>query len=318
MGRLFSGLCQQGCWTCLDEFNRILVEVLSVVAQQLLQVRNALLEGKVQFNFEKDDIPLKTEFGCHVTMNPGYAGRTELPDNLKVLFRPVAMMIPNYGLIAEIMLFAEGFGEAKRISTKMVQLYKLSSEQLSQQKHYDFGLRAVKSVLVMAGTLKRANPDMIEDAVLIRAMKDANVPKFLKADLPLFGAIITDLFPGIEIKENDYGKLKVTIEKMIDEKQFVKNPTFVLKVIQLFETFNVRFGVMLVGTTGSAKTRSYEILEDTMNHLRENNYHDKSFQMVKKIILNPKAISMNEMYGYVNASQEWFDGLASKVMRIAA
>jgi dynein heavy chain len=70
----------------------------------------------------------------------------------------------------------------------------------------------------MAGTLKRSNPDMIEDAVLIRAMKDANVPKFLKADLPLFGAIISDLFPGIEIKENDYGKLKVTIEKMIDEK----------------------------------------------------------------------------------------------------
>lgn len=270
------------------------------------------------FNFEKDEIPLKPEFGCHVTMNPGYAGRTELPDNLKVLFRPVAMMIPNYGLIAEIMLFAEGFGEAKRISTKMVQLYKLSSEQLSQQKHYDFGLRAVKSVLVMAGTLKRSNPDMIEDAVLIRAMKDANVPKFLKADLPLFGAIISDLFPGIEIKENDYGKLKITIEKMIDEKQLIKNPTFVLKTIQLFETFNVRFGVMMIGTTGSAKTTSYEILEDTMNYLREKGDPDQSFQTVKKIIMNPKAISMNEMYGYVNSSQEWFDGLASKVMRTAA
>jgi dynein heavy chain len=134
MARLFSGLCQQGAWTCLDEFNRIGVEVLSVIAQQLMQIREALLAGKASddgkstFIFSDKTIPLKPAFGCHVTMNPGYAGRTELPDNLKVLFRPVAMMIPNYGLIAEIMLFAEGFGNGTELSKKMVQLYKLSSE----------------------------------------------------------------------------------------------------------------------------------------------------------------------------------------------
>jgi dynein heavy chain len=170
----------------------------------------------------------------------------------------------------------------------------------------------------MAGSLKRANPDMIEDAVLIRAMKDANVPKFLKEDLPLFFAIIGDLFPGVEVKENDYGILKVTLEKMTVEKKMVPQDNFILKCIQLFETFLVRFGVMLVGATGSGKTRVYECLEDTMNHMRENNSKDKVYQMVKKIILNPKAISMDEMYGYVNSSQEWFDGLASKVMRSAA
>ena len=108
-------------------------------------------------------------------------------------------MIPDYGLIAEIMLGAEGFANAKILSKKMTKLYSLSSEQLSQQDHYDFGLRAVKSVLVMAGTLKRANPDLIEDSVLIRAMRDANVPKFLVHDLPLFAAIIQDLFPTISI-----------------------------------------------------------------------------------------------------------------------
>ena len=178
--------------------------MLSVIAQQLLLIRTALLGGVEDCLFEGTWIKVKPEFGCHITMNPGYAGRTELPDNLKVLFRPVAMMIPSYGLIAEIMLFAEGFGESRVLSKKMVQLYKLSSEQLSQQDHYDFGMRAVKSVLVMAGVLKRANPADNEDAVLIRAMKDANEPKFLKDDLPLFNAIVQDLFPSVEIKDPDY------------------------------------------------------------------------------------------------------------------
>ena len=181
MAKLFSGLCQTGGWCCLDEFNRIDIEVLSVVAQQLLSVRQALLQQLTHFVFEGDAIPLKPTFGCMITMNPGYAGRTELPENLKVLFRPVSMMVPDYALIAEMMLFAEGFAEASTLSKKMTRLYKLASEQLSQQDHYDFGMRAVKSVLVMAGALKRQQPDESEQTVLIKAMKTANEAKVTDA-----------------------------------------------------------------------------------------------------------------------------------------
>ena len=290
-----------------------------MIAQQLLTIREALLRGQSNFLFEGKEIPLQPTLGVHITMNPGYAGRTELPDNLKVLFRPVAMMIPDYGLIAEIMLFAEGFGNAKVLSKKMVQLYKLSSEQLSQQDHYDFGMRAVKSVLVMAGSLKRSNPSLNEDAVLIRAMRDSNVPKFLKDDLPLFSAIVQDLFPSIEITESDYGELQTQIEESIESFGLQQHPVFLLKCIQLFETFNVRFGVMLVGPTGGGKTTCYNVLQHTMSTLREKGSKDERFQHVKKTIFNPKAISMGELYGEVNPiSQEWHDGLASKVMRSAA
>lgn len=73
-----------------------------------------------KFFFEDHHIPIKKEFGVHITMNPGYAGRTELPDNLKILFRPVAMMVPSYRMIAEVMLAAEGFQKSLKLSHKMV------------------------------------------------------------------------------------------------------------------------------------------------------------------------------------------------------
>lgn len=69
------------------------------------------------------------------------------------------------------------------------------------QDHYDFGMRALKSVLVMAGSLKRANPDLPEDIVLIRAMRDSNLPKFLLPDVQLFSNIIGDLFPGVQVPD---------------------------------------------------------------------------------------------------------------------
>ena len=83
-------------------------------------------------------------------------------------------------------MYSEGFESSKTLAQKMTQMYKLCSEQLSQQDHYDFGMRAVKSVLVMAGSLKRQNPDKKEDIVLIRALRDSNLPKFLAQDAILF------------------------------------------------------------------------------------------------------------------------------------
>ncbi|CEL99773.1 unnamed protein product [Vitrella brassicaformis CCMP3155] len=316
MAKLYSGVVTAGAWTCLDEFNRIDIEVLSVIAQQLLTIRVALLDGKSEFLFEGRVLKLKPTLGVFITMNPGYAGRTELPDNLKVLFRPVSMMVPDYTLIAEIMLFAEGFGEAKKLSGKFTKLYKLSSEQLSQQDHYDFGMRAVKSVLVMAGALKRAEPDLSEDIVLIRAMRDSNVPKFLAHDLPLFYAIVSDLFPGVEVPFIDYGELQSSIEACMAEGGYQVHEPLIKKVIQLYETFNVRFGVMLVGPTTGGKTVCYKMLAGAMTKLRKEGHPKEDYQVVHYSVLNPKCITMGELYGEFNElTQEWTDGLGSTIMR---
>ena len=94
--------------------------------------------------------------GIFVTLNPagkGYGGRSKLPDNLKQLFRPVAMTKPDNDLIAEVILYSEGFKDAKNLGKKLVSLFNLSRELLSLQQHYDWGLRALKTVLKSCGSL---------------------------------------------------------------------------------------------------------------------------------------------------------------------
>jgi dynein heavy chain len=303
--KIFKGLCQGGLWGCFDEFNRITLPVLSVVAQQVLAIQNAK-KGNVeffQFPGDPQNVLLNPVCGFFITMNPGYAGRQELPENLKALFRGVAMMVPDREIIMKVKLCAVGYTDFTGLSKKFFTLYSLCEEQLSKQNHYDFGLRNILSVLRTAGQTKRDNLDKDEQMLLYRTLRDMNLSKLIAQDVPLFLSLLEDLFPSIPTPAKAvYADMLAAIEKSVKEAGLVMHDAWVTKVIQLYETTLVRHGIMLSGPTGGGKSRIFEILQSSLAKVSGTTY-----KMAK---LNPKAIRAAEMYGEADPmSGEWTTGV---------
>ena len=240
-------------------------------------------------------------------MNPGYLGRAELPEGLKALFRPITVVVPDLELICENMLMAEGFTEAKLLATKFFSLYMLCKDLLSKAMHYDWGLRAIKSVLVVAGGFKRAEPDLPEMDLLMRALRDFNTPKVVADDLKIFMGLLGDLFPGVDPPRKRDMDFEGIIETVTKEQDLHNDPEFILKVVQLKELLGVRHCVFVMGTPGCGKTSTWRTLQRAQT---------KGGQKTTVEDLNPKVQKTDQLYGIVHPqTREWIDGLMSNRMR---
>eukprot|EP01033_Poteriospumella_lacustris_P003465 gene3469-2562_t len=315
MGNIFKGLSASGSWGCFDEFNRLIPEVLSVCSVQFKAVCDGLrVYDKTDPNthrvtIEGDTVGLDPTCGAFITMNPGYLGRSELPEGLKALFRPITVIVPDLVLICENMMMAEGFLSAKSLASKFYGLYSLLSELLSKQSHYDWGLRAVKSVLVVAGQLKRAEPSLDEESLLMRALRDFNIPKIVQADEVVFFGLLNDLFPGLNPPRIFDEELSECVTIACENQGLWPDPFFTLKVMQLDELLDIRHCVFVMGPPGAGKSTCWKTLQAARNH-------QKPEQKVKIVDLNPKVLPTEELYGHISMStREWKDGLLSNIMR---
>ena len=268
------------------------------------------------FEFEGTNLTLNPDANVFITMNPGYAGRQELPDNLKALFRPCAMMVPDYALIAEVMLFAKGFLNGTDLARKLTQVLRLSSELLSSQKHYDYGMRAVFSILVRAGNLRLELGEIwTEPVIVLSAIIDVNLPKFTSNDIPLFRGIVSDLFPGVEVPTPDYGQLIPTIKQVCIETGLQPTDNFVASTIQLFETVQVRHGLMVVGQSFSGKTSIFRTLKEAMGRMEGEDFPPK----VNIHTINPKSVASTQLYGSFDPNtHEWTNGVLAVIYRNAS
>jgi dynein heavy chain 1 len=321
MSRIFVGLCQCGAWGCFDEFNRLEERILSAVSQQILTIQVALKQQQKEVELIGKSVKINSDVGIFITMNPGYAGRSNLPDNLKQLFRSIAMISPDRELIAQVMLYSQGFKTAERLASKIVPLFKLCSEQLSAQSHYDFGLRALKSVLVSAGNLKRqeilksaasgtqpSEWENYEQNILIRSVCETVIPKLVADDIPLLRSLLSDVFPGSDFQAIEMERIREEIAKICQENFLVANPEWVEKLLQLYQIQVLSHGVMMVGPSGSGKSTAWKTLLEALE--RVEGVKGEGY------VMDPKAITKEELFGSLEpTTREWTDGLFTHTLR---
>ena len=237
-----------------------------------------------------------------------------MPDNLKQLFRPVVMSQPDSLVIAEVYLFSEGFKEAEDIAKKLVGLFKVSKQLLSNQQHYDFGLRSIIPVLKSCGSMLRkmksnksfAQSIQSESEIVVNSLRVNIISRLTFFDNLKFDEILRDTFPNIAFNNAGYEQLEEALRKSFEDLGLESNDTQIRKGVELFEQLKQRMGVNIVGPSGSGKTTLTTLLKHALGKLG---------QKIKQHTINPKAIPRSQLLGHIDLdTREWTNG----VLTIAA
>ncbi|CAF3644553.1 unnamed protein product [Adineta steineri] len=317
IGRIFIGICKSDAWGCFDEFNRLDEAVLSAVSMQIQVIQDALKSGASSLTLLDRNIEINPNSGIFVTLNPagkGYGGRSKLPDNLKQLFRPVAMSKPNNELIAEVLLYSDGFKNANILARKLVALFNLSKELLTTQQHYDWGLRALKTVLKGCGTLLRnARSNKVEisskyeSQLVVQAARINTLSKLTFGDSKRFDGLLQDIFPGIDLRDIEYENLRLALHDIYKEHHLLINDMQIRKALELYEQLRQRMGVVIVGPSGSGKSVLWKMLQHAMQ---------KIGHQVRTYVMNPKSMPRIQLLGHIDIdTREWSDGVLTAASR---
>lgn len=223
--------------------------------------------------------------------------------------------------IFQVILFANAFKESKLLARKLVQLHKLCALQLSHALHYDFGIRTTKSIVSLAKSLKRQHQQsdtLSETQVILKAICEVNLPKLIPEDTTQFKEICEQIFSDVNIhNEVDTVPIESFVNECLEKRGFEPTKYLMEKILQIYQMLSIKNGIIIVGETMSGKSTMWQILAEALHNIKLSTKalniteHDVIYR-----IINPKSISTNQLYGYVDPlTQEWHQGVVEKVFR---
>ncbi|RLU19225.1 hypothetical protein DMN91_007782 [Ooceraea biroi] len=313
--KTFKGVVSCGAWICFKNFNKLKLELLSAIAQNLTQMMQAVSSNLKTVSFEGCNLDLDASGNICINISLEQSKHTDLPDNLKVLFRSVSMIAPDIYKIVEVGLFAGGFLHAKDLAAKLVVSYKLLTDHL-RGKHYFYNLGAssLKTVIAAATSMKRNIPNENEYTLLLRSMIDVNIPQLCNTDVPIFQSIIRNVFPEPSMPPFDCSTILNALEKVCAKRFLTLHSVFKLKVIQIIELTYVRRGLILIGNPLAGKTEILHTLAETLSLLHDQG--DKIGAIVKLETILPGVMDNSALFGYsCDKSGIWKDGLCTSTFR---
>ncbi|GAA6070005.1 cytoplasmic dynein 2 heavy chain 1 isoform X1, partial [Tachysurus ichikawai] len=184
-------------------------------------------------------------------------------------------------------------------------------ELLTPQQHYDWGLRALKTVLKGCGNLlqlqRKQHSQASEIVLVVQALRLNTLSKLTFSDSARFDALLRDIFPAVELDEVHYEELKAALLGAYEEAQLEIIPSQVRKALELYEQMKQRMGVVMVGPSGCGKSTVWRLLHAALKRLG---------LTVQHYTVNPKALSRQQLLGHMDMdTREWSDGVITAASR---
>ncbi|CCH61061.1 hypothetical protein TBLA_0D05690 [Henningerozyma blattae CBS 6284] len=309
INRLLLGIGQIGAWGCFDEFNRLTPNVLSAVSGCIEMIQDALSHNGVIQSSDGHSSSIHPNSGIIITLNPSYAGRSELPENLRKKFIEFSFQKPDKVVIAENILRIEGINNIDNLAANTVLFLDNMTNDCTPQKHYDFGLRSLKSIISTCTTLYSELNDV--NLALVCSLQRILLPRLTIQDTECYNKNLNTIFPR-KITTlpflNDF--YLESLRNSISNFVLSTSDELEIKCHQFINIQESQKAVICTGPTGVGKTATIKAslmaIEDASGITND------------VFTIDTKTLNKKELYGFVNPiTLEWKDGLFTSIVRKA-